>query len=78
MREWVIRLVLDAKAEPGKRQGHVRTDREPVGHQPGNVAFRVTQAKIDAGNRSGTTTDHADRLAELDGENRDCGGRTRS
>jgi transposase len=72
LRERAIRLVLDAKAEPGNSGKNVcRRIGEQLGINPETLRGWVTQAEVDAGARPGTTTDTAARLAELERENRE-------
>ncbi len=72
LRERAIRLVLDAKAEPGSGGKNVcRRIGDQLGINPETLRGWVTQAEIDAGSRAGTSTDAAARLAELERENRE-------
>lgn len=72
LRERAIRLVLDAKAEPGSVGKNVcRRIGEQLGISPETLRGWVKQAEIDAGTRPGTSTDTAARLAELERENRE-------
>ena len=72
LRERAIRLVLDAKAEPGGGGGNVyRRIGEQLGIHPETLRGWVKQAEIDAGTRPGTATDDATRLAELEREVRE-------
>ncbi len=72
LRERAIRLVLDAKAEPGSGGKNVcRRVGEQLGINPETLRGWVSQAEIDAGTRAGTSTDTAIRLAELEREVRE-------
>jgi transposase len=72
LRERAIRLVLDAKVEPGSGGKNVcRRIGEQLGINPETLRGWVSQAEIDAGSRPGTSTDTAARLAELERENRE-------
>ena len=73
LRERAIRLVLDAKADPsgGGAKGACRRIGDQLGINPETLRGWVTQAEIDAGDRPGTTTADAARIAELERENRE-------
>jgi transposase len=72
LRERAIRLVLDAKAEPGTSgKGACRRIGEQLGISMETLRNWVKQAEIDAGTRHGTSTEMAARLAELERENRE-------
>jgi transposase len=70
LRERAIRLVLDGKADPTNSGRNVlRRVGEQLGINPETLRGWVKQAEIDAGDRPGTTTEQAARLAELEREN---------
>jgi len=72
LRERAIRLVLDAKAEPGSSgKGACKRIGEQLGISAETLRGWMTRAEIDAGDRPGVTTDQAARLAELERENRE-------
>lgn len=72
LRERAIRLVLDAKADPGSSGKNVcRRIGEQLGISPETLRGWVKQAEIDAGAAPGVTTDQAARLTELERENRE-------
>ncbi|WP_226351134.1 transposase [Pseudonocardia sp. ICBG601] len=72
LRERAVRLVVDAKAEPGGRGGNVcRRIGEQLGINPETLRGWVKQAEIDAGTRPGVTTDQAARVVELEREVRE-------
>ncbi len=72
LRERAIRLVLDAKAEPGSNGKNIcRRVGDQLGINPETLRGWVKQAEIDAGARPGTTTDQAARIAQLERENRE-------
>ena len=73
LRERAIRLVLDAKADPsgGSAKGTYRRIGNQLGINPETLRGWVNQAEIDAGDRPGTTTTDAARIAELERENRE-------
>ena len=65
LRERSIRLALDAGKSPASRAGACRRIGEQLGINPETLRGWVTQAEVDAGTRTGTTTADAARLAEL-------------
>jgi transposase len=71
LRGRAIRLALDARKDPASRPGAVRRIGEQLGINPETLRGWVTQAEIDAGSRPGTTTSDAQRLVELERENRE-------
>lgn len=70
-RERAIRLVIDARKDPATRPAACRRIGEQLGISAEMLRGWVTQAETDAGERPGTTTSDAQRLAELERENRD-------
>ncbi|MDU6928500.1 MAG: transposase [Dermabacter sp.] len=72
LRERAVRMVLDAlKDEPGSQRGVFRRVGEQLGINPETLRGWVRRIQIDAGDRPGTTTDDANRLAELEKEVRE-------
>lgn len=71
LRERAIRLALDARKDPASRSSAVRRIGEQLGINPETLRGWVTQAEIDAGGRPGTSTSDAQRLGELERENRE-------
>lgn len=71
LRERAIRLTLDARKDPASRPGACVRIGERLGINPETLRGWVTQAEIDSGGRTGTTTAEAARLAELERENRE-------
>jgi transposase len=71
LRERAIRLALDARKDPASRSGAVRRVGEQLGVNPETLRGWVTQAEVDAGGRPGTSTSDAQRLIELERENRE-------
>ena len=71
LRERAIRLVIDARKNPASRPSACRRIGEQLGINPETLRGWVAQAEIDAGDRPGTTTTDAQRLAELERENRE-------
>jgi transposase len=65
------RLAVEARRDPVTRTGASRRIGDQLGINPETLRNWVTQAEIDAGDRPGTTTDDAARLAELEREVRE-------
>jgi transposase len=71
LRERAIRLAVEARRDPAARVGALRRIGEQLGINPETLRNWVTQAETDAGDRPGTTSTDAQRLAELERENRE-------
>ena len=72
LRERAIRLVLDARAEPGSSgKGACRRIGEQLGISAETLRGWVARAEIDQGLRPGTTTDDATRISDLEREVRE-------
>ena len=71
LRERSIRMTLEARKDPASRPGACRRIGEQLGINPETLRGWVQQAEIDAGDRPGTTTSDAQRLAELEREVRE-------
>jgi transposase len=71
LRERAIRMAVDARREPATRKGALARIGQQLGINPETLRNWVTQAEVDAGDRPGTTTSDAQRLAELERENRE-------
>jgi transposase len=71
LRERAIRLTLDARKDPASRPGACARIGEQLGINPQTLRGWVTQAEVDAGARPGTTTSDAEKLAQLERDNRE-------
>jgi transposase len=71
LRERAIRLALDARKDPASRPGACARIGEQLGINPETLRGWVSQAEVDAGSRPGTTTSDAQRVGELERENRE-------
>ena len=71
LRERAVRLAVDARKDPVSRPGALARISGQLGINPETLRNWVTQAEIDAGSRPGTTTTDAERLGELERENRE-------
>jgi len=64
-------MAVDLRKDPATKPGALRRVGEQLGIHPETLRNWVRQAEVDAGYRSGTTTSDAERLAELERENRE-------
>jgi transposase len=64
-------MALEARRDPGAQVGAFKRIGGQLGIHPETLRNGVTQAEVDAGDRPGTTTLDAQRLAERDRENRE-------
>ena len=71
LRERAVRMALDLRRDPATRSGALRRVGDQLGINPETLRNWVTQAEVDAGNRPGTTSDEARRVAELEREVRE-------
>ncbi len=71
LRERAIRMAIDARRDPATKTGALKRIGGQLGINPETLRNWVVQAEVDAGDRPGTTTDEAARLAELERENRE-------
>lgn len=72
VRDRAVRMCLDAledKSEP--QRGVFRRVGEQLGINPETLRGWVRQEQVDAGDRPGTTTSEAQRIQELEKENRE-------
>jgi len=70
-REQAVRLVRQLRKELGTDQGVVARVARQLGYGVESVRSWVRQADIDEGERPGTTTADAERMRELEQENRE-------
>ena len=71
MRERGVRMVREAIAESGERQGAVSRVARQLGVGTESLRNWVKQADIDSGKRPGVTTAEQRRISELERENRE-------
>src|SRR3954469_22293564 len=71
LRERATRMAVEARRDPATRAGALARVGKQLGINPETLRNWVTQAEIDGGVRPGTTTDDAQPIAELEGENRE-------
>ena len=68
LRQRATRMAVDARRDPASRSGAIARIADQLGINRETLRNWVTQAEVDAGERPGTTTDQAQRLAELERE----------
>jgi transposase len=71
LRERATRLAVEARRDPASAVGAIRRIGDQLGIHPEALRTWVTKAEVDAGQRSGTTSTDAERLAALERENRE-------
>lgn len=71
LRERATRMTLEALADPARARGAVRRIADELGIHPEALRTWVRQAEVDQGTRPGVTTDQAQRIKELEAENRE-------
>ena len=71
LRERAVRMVFEIREETGQRKGALARVGQQLGINPETLRNWVRQAEVDEGYRPGTTTDDAQRMAELEKEVRE-------
>lgn len=71
LRERAVRLVVQIRGERGGSYGVIPEVARRLGINEQSLRLWVKQADIDGGERPGTSTSDAQRIAELERENRD-------
>ena len=71
LRERAIRMAVDLRRDPATRTGALRRVGDQLGINPETLRNWVSQVEIDEGHRPGVTTAEAQRIAELERENRE-------
>jgi transposase len=71
LRERAIRMAVDLRRDPATRTGALRRVGEQLGINPETLRNWVCQAEIDEGHRPGVTTAEAQRIAQLERENKE-------
>ena len=71
LRQRAVRLVLDAQSDRSTATGAIGRVAEQLGINKETLRGWVNQAKVDAGDKPGTTTSDAERLAQFEKENRE-------
>lgn len=71
LRERAIRMAVDLRRDPVTKTGALRRVGEQLGINPETLRNWVNQAEIDEGHRPGVTTNEAQRIAQLERENKE-------
>ena len=71
IKERATRMAVEARRDPESSRGAVKRIADQLGMHPEALRNWVRQAEIDGGVRAGTTTEDADRIAQLERENRE-------
>lgn len=71
VRERAVRMVFQIREESGQQHGAIARVADRLGVNRETLRSWVRQTEVDAGNRPGTTTVDAQRIAELERENRE-------
>jgi transposase len=71
LRERAVRMVLEIQAREGEGQGEVARVARQLGIHRETLRLWVRQAQIDSGQRPGTSSEDARRIAELEREVRE-------
>jgi transposase len=71
LRERATRLAVEARRDPASATGAIRRIADQLGVHPEALRVWVKQAETDAGQRPGTTSSDAERIAALERENRE-------
>jgi transposase len=71
LRERAVKMVVEIQAREGKGRGEVARVARQLGVHPETLRLWVRQAGVDSGQRPGTTTEDARRIAELEREVRE-------
>ena len=69
MRERAVKMVFEVRRQTGERQGSVSRVAGELGIGAETLRTWVRRAEIDGGDRLGTSTDDAQRIAALEREN---------
>nr|WP_081263540.1 transposase [Rhodococcus sp. Chr-9] len=71
LKERATRMVVEARQDPATRPGALKRIADQLGVHPEALRTWVKQAEVDGGVRLGTTTSDAERIAQLERENRE-------
>ena len=71
LRERATRMAVEARRDPSTKSGALARVGQQLGISPETLRNWVRQANVDEGYRPGTTSDDAQRLAELEREVRE-------
>jgi transposase len=71
LKDRAVRLVFEVRSDSQSKRGAISQVGEQLGINPETLRNWVKQAEIDVGQRVGTSTTDAQRIAELERENKD-------
>ncbi len=71
LRERAVKMVLEVRHQTGEKHGAVTRVAKELGVGPESLRQWVNRAEIDSGRRPGTSTADAQRIAQLERENRE-------
>jgi len=71
LKERATRMAVEARQDPATRPGALKRIADQLGVHPEALRTWVKQAEVDGGVRLGTTTSDAERIAQLERENRE-------
>ncbi len=71
LRERATRMAVDARKDPATRSGAIQRIADQLGMHPETLRGWVRQVEIDEGVRPGIPTIEAERIAQLERENRE-------
>lgn len=71
LKERATRMAVEARQDPETRAGALKRIADQLGVHPEALRTWVKQAEVDGGVRPGTTTNDAERIAQLERENRE-------
>ena len=71
LRERATRMAVEARRDPASAPGAIKRIADQLGIHPEALRTWVKRAEVDAGTRPGTTTSDAERITELERENRE-------
>src|SRR5438094_9987758 len=71
VRERAVRMVFEVREESAQKQGAIARVADKLGVNRETLRNWVKQAEVDGGQRPGTSTGDAQRIAELERENRE-------
>jgi transposase len=71
LRERAVRMVFELREQTGEKTGTIVRVADQLGAHREALRTWVRQAEVDAGKRPGTTTGDAQRISDLERENRE-------
>jgi transposase len=71
LRDRATRMAVEARKDPATRPGALARIGKELGINPETLRNWVTQAEIDEGHRPGTSTTDAEKIAQLERDNKE-------